>query len=217
MNTPNFDRIAPIYRWLEYLSFGPLLERCRFEYLKELKPAQHALILGDGDGRFTSRLFAVNPYVLVDAVDASAAMLSLLQHRVNIQNAKDRLALYLSDIRSFSPPGIYDLIISHFFLDCLTDEELRALVRRIKAALSPQALWVISEFAIPESEGWNQFATLLVTSLYKAFGWLTGLRTGKLPQYAAILRESGFVLRKERQRLGGILVSQLWQLEHFLQ
>ncbi len=78
---PRFDRVARLYRVLEYLSFGPMLERCRFHHLPALAAADcsRALILGDGDGRFLARLLAACPELSAQAVDASPAMLRLLQ------------------------------------------------------------------------------------------------------------------------------------------
>ena len=78
----NFDRIARPYRWLEYLSFGPMLERCRFYRIPQLAEARHALVLGDGDGRFLARLLARNPSLHTDVIDQSPAMLRLLESRV---------------------------------------------------------------------------------------------------------------------------------------
>jgi hypothetical protein len=34
--TPNFDRLAKHYRWMELFTFGPLLARCRDAFLPEL-------------------------------------------------------------------------------------------------------------------------------------------------------------------------------------
>ena len=64
---PDFNRIARPYRWLEYLSFGPLLERCRFHRLPQMVDAKRALVLGDGDGRFLARLLRKNPQIQADA------------------------------------------------------------------------------------------------------------------------------------------------------
>jgi ubiquinone/menaquinone biosynthesis C-methylase UbiE len=212
MSTPNFNKIAHAYRWLEYLSFGPLLHRCRTEYLKEVMPAQHALILGDGDGRFTSRLLSTNEQITIHALDCSTTMLSLLWKRACAHKAQKRLILQQIDVRCFFPQNKYDLVVSHFFLDCLTDIELRAVIRNIKPFLSPKTLWAVSEFAIPTTPWRNKLATLLISGLYIAFGWLTGLHVRHLPNHALILTEEGFLLKNERQRLGGLLVSQLWQL-----
>ena len=53
---PNFDRVARLYRWAEYLLLGPLLARTRKHFLPQLTSATHALVLGDGDGRFLAHL-----------------------------------------------------------------------------------------------------------------------------------------------------------------
>ena len=57
----NFDRLARIYRWMELVTFGPLLGRCRYRFLEQLCNCRTALLLGDGDGRFAARLLAANP------------------------------------------------------------------------------------------------------------------------------------------------------------
>ena len=74
----NFDPIAKPYRWMEYLTFVRSLERCRNHFVPQLRQCSNALVLGDGDGRFTARLLRVNAGVVMDAIDASAAMLRAL-------------------------------------------------------------------------------------------------------------------------------------------
>ena len=78
---PNFDRIARPYRWLEYLTLGRALERCRLHFLPQLTDRTQALILGDGDGRFLAALVDQNHILTAAAVDTSATMLELLRTR----------------------------------------------------------------------------------------------------------------------------------------
>src|SRR4051812_5218905 len=78
---PHFDLIARPYRWLEYLTLGRALERCRNYYLPQLRDRRHALVFGDGDGWFLAQLLGENPDLRADAVDTSAAMLRLLRQR----------------------------------------------------------------------------------------------------------------------------------------
>ena len=73
---PNFDRLAGVYRWMEWLSFGPHLGRCRRAFLLEMTESRRALVLGDGDGRFTAALLRQNKAIQVDAVDVSQALKS---------------------------------------------------------------------------------------------------------------------------------------------
>ena len=209
---PNFDRLAPIYRWMEFASFGPYLWRCRTTFLTSLVDSRNALVIGDGDGRFTALLLRTNPEIRIDAVDASPAMLEALLNRAG-PNAS-RVQTWRADARSFDPPNPpYDLVVTHFFLDCLITEEVRSLAERIREAAASQALWLISEFAIPSGRFGTIIAKPVVSFLYSAFGLLTGLRLRALPDHHHALRDSGFVLVKQRHWLGGLLVSELWSAQ----
>lgn len=208
-NCPNFNGLATTYRWMEWASFGPWLRWCRCAWLDELIGRQRALVLGDGDGRFTGRLLRADPCVTVDAVDASPAMLKELVRRAGPHAA--RLRTHTADARNWHPDGSpYDLVVTHFFLDCLTTEEIRLLAATVRIALDEGALWVISEFAIPRNRFGRIVARPLVAALYWAFGWLTGLRVRGLPDHASALRGAGFTLTKRRTWLSGLLTSELW-------
>jgi ubiquinone/menaquinone biosynthesis C-methylase UbiE len=206
----NFDRVARPYRWLEYLSFGPWLARCRRGQLAHLAQARHALVLGDGDGRFLERLLAVNPTLTADVVDSSASMLRLLERRT--RRFHQRIRVHHADALACTPTGSYDLIVSHFFLDCFFPAELEQLLDRVVPHALPGAQWVISEFAIPRNAVAAYLAGRLIGLLYRAFGWLTGLRVRRLPDYDAALLRHGLVLEHDRRYLGGLLCSQLWLL-----
>jgi SAM-dependent methyltransferase len=208
----NFDLIARSYRWLEYLTLGRALERCRNYYLPELRDRRHALVLGDGDGRFLAQVLGENPDLRADAVDTSAAMLRLLRHRSEAAtpDAKNRLKIHHADALTFPVTGGYDVVVTHFFLDCLSQAELDRLVARVAPALAPGALWLVSDFRIPA--GPMQLPALaLVRGLYFAFRVITGLRTTRLPDYATPLMRAGFFRIASRHSFAGILTTELWK------
>ncbi len=215
-DAPDFNAIARPYRWLEYLSFGPMLERCRFHRLGELADAHHALVLGDGDGRFLTRLLSQNPQIRADVIDLSSAMLRLLSARIAKIGAQDRITLHCADARDFTPTGspcaTYDVVITHFFLDCLTTAEIQALVARIRNHLRPGARWIVSEFAIPRGP-LSIPAKLVVRSLYAAFRFLTRLKARRLPDHPAALRACDLALISRRRWLGGLLISEMWEVQ----
>lgn len=207
----NFDRLARPYRWLEYATFGHALQRCRLHYLPALTKSRRALVFGDGDGRFLAQLLAVNLHLQADIVDISPAMLRTLHQRLPSE-ARERVTLHHADARSFIPPAhTYDLVVTHFFLDCLFDSQIAALIDRARMQLEPEALWVVSEFAIPRGRIAASAGKLIVSGLYEAFGWITGLTVRTLPDHATQLRNAGFVLSQEKRWLRGLLLSQLWQ------
>ena len=207
---PNFDRIARSYHVLERLTLGRSLELCREHFLPHLTPCRHALVLGDGDGRFLARLLTASPSLHADAVDLSPAMLALLQARC--RPAGSRLHTHHADALAFAPPPHtrYDLVVTHFFLDCLTQSQLRLLTLRLAPFLSPGALWLVSDFRIPPSGPLRPVARLLVRSLYLAFRLLTGLRPTHLPDHAAALTRIGLHRRSVHPSLFGLLTTELW-------
>jgi hypothetical protein len=206
---PNLNRLARLYRWMELFSFGPWLWWCRCAYLDDLLGCRHALLLGDGDGRFTARLLGSNPLVEIDAVDASEAMLRALVRHAGPH--APRVRAHCDDVRLWEPTRPpYDLVVTHFFLDFLTGEEVRSLAAKLRSAVSPSAMWLVSEFAVPENRFGRLVARPIVCGLYWSFAQLTGLTVRTLPDHCAALHEAGFALGKRRVWLGGLLVSELW-------
>jgi SAM-dependent methyltransferase len=215
VGTPDFNRLAGAYRWMERATFGPWLAWCRFAFLDEAASCRRALVLGDGDGRFTARLLRANPGIQIDAVDASSSMLQALARRAGPHVA--RLRTHLADARQWHPAcdEPFDLITTHFFLDCLTTEEIQSLAIRLRPSLSTNALWIVSEFSIPPNWYGRLVARPLIAALYRMFGLLTGLAVRTLPDHPSALRSAGFRLIERRSRLAGLLVSELWTIEPY--
>lgn len=208
---PNFDRVAAIYRWAEYISLGPLLERTRTHFLNQLNNPHHALILGDGDGRFLKQLLRRYPDCTAIAADISAAMLAKLRDRCAF--ASTRLTtLHRSALEVDAPPNT-NLIATHFLLDCFTQPEVDALTTRLAAQLAPGALWLISDFTLPPSALLRPVARLYITSLYAAFRLLTGLRVRHLPDPQSALARAELRRIARKSFLFGLIYTELWQRE----
>jgi ubiquinone/menaquinone biosynthesis C-methylase UbiE len=194
----NCDPIARWYRWLEYLAFGRALERRREAFLEAVGDARRVLVLGDGDGRALAALLRANRIATVDYVDLSARMLELARARAGCERVTyhraDALVMPLADAE-------YDLIVTHFFLDCFAESDLQRLLERIGRAACPQARWVVSEF---RKRG------LLVGILYFFFRITTGLRTRELVDHHPFLRCQGFRLARVESAWRGWLASELW-------
>jgi len=210
----NFGRFARLYAPVEWLSFGRALTRRRECFLAHprVAGARRVLILGDGDGRFTAALLERNPSAEITAVDVSAAMLSQLERRARTRTPNARLDLQQADIRSWSAPHAnYDLVVAHFFFDCFTTDDLTTVIARISPALTPNALWLLSDFAIPTHPFWTPFAKVLLRLLYLTIGSLTGLKHSHLPDHQAALNSAHFQLANADTAFGGTLRSEIWQ------
>ena len=165
---PNFDPVARIYRWAEYLTLGPLLQRTRTHFLPQLTDRRRALVLGDGDGRFLAKLLAQNPTLHATAVDTSEQMLKLLRARCD----PTRVQIIQGDALTVALPPGSDLIVTHFFLDCLTQSpEINDLALRVA---QPGILCGLS-LRLPCRQPLAR--AYVPQPSYFAFRILTGLRT----------------------------------------
>ena len=204
---PNFDRVARLYRWAEYASLGSALLRCRRYHLARLAGCSQALILGDGDGRFTARLLAANPALAAEAVDLSETMLRLLRQRCG---TTARLRTFRCNALDYHPRAQPDLVIAHFFFDCFAQRELDVLVGRIATLTQPNALWLVSDFRVPSGVlHWP--ARIYIRLLYFAFRVLTGLRVTRLPDFARAMRKAGLEPLAVHYSLFGLLTTEVWQ------
>jgi len=194
----NCDRIARWYRWFEYAGFGRALERRREAFLGDVRDARRVLALGDGDGRALVALLAAAPHACVDYIDVSTRMLELARARAGTEHVNYRC----EDARTASlPVAEYDLIVTHFFLDCCDETDLEPLIARLANAAAPQARWLVSEF---RGNGW------LVRGLYIFFGIATGLRTRRLVDHHPFLKRHGFHSVAHQHAWRGLLTSELW-------
>jgi SAM-dependent methyltransferase len=187
----SFDRIAGIYRALEYVAFGRALEAARLQYVDRLRACRHVLIVGDGDGRFLERLVQVAPEARIRSIDSSAAMLARAAGRLD-PAARARVAFECADIRSAAIPlGAYDAVVTMFVLDCLTPAEVAQVVRSLAGGLESGGVWLFADFVIPP-RGWRRLrARVWIRALYLFFRWQTGLAADRLPPSEQILDAAG--------------------------
>jgi ubiquinone/menaquinone biosynthesis C-methylase UbiE len=210
----NCDRLARIYRWLEYLRYGKALERCRTNMLPQISHARKVLILGDGDGRFSTAFLGQNQIAKVDSIEISRQMIAVARHRLNDASHRGsrRITFCEGDIRSTPQPGAgYDLVVTHFFFDVFATAELKGIIQRVSGWTAPNALWLVSEFDLPPSSWHRRHARFWLKIMYAFFRITTNLRNQQLPCWRPLMSQAGFSLRNQTHYQNGFIVSELWQ------
>ncbi len=158
--------------------------------------------MGEGDGRFLVKLLERNAQASIDYVDLSAKMIELARARAG----DERVAYRQQNALEIElPRNELDLLVTHFFLDCLTEDQARALIASLTRAAKPDAKWLISEFR--ETSFW---ARGIVRLLYLFFRIATGLRTNRLIDHHPLLEQKGWRLECEQTERFGLLASELW-------
>ncbi|EDY83030.1 Methyltransferase domain family [Verrucomicrobiia bacterium DG1235] len=197
---PSFDTIAGAYERLERLTFAGSLQAARFSCLDHVKACEFGLLIGDGDGRFSSELLQQNPSIKLDSIDISPRMLELAQARSG-PNAARLTTINANAIEFSYPKNSYDFIGLHFCLDCFTQSEISRLLPRLENALKPGGIIAYSDFQSQNT--WHRVAIRL---LYLSFKLVAGLKTQNLPQveWSEQLKPI-----EEKQFLGGLVFSKL--------
>jgi SAM-dependent methyltransferase len=210
----SFDAIAPWYRSLEWIAFGDQLQRCRVACLGEIRAPRRALIVGEGNGRFLCELLRVHPTVEVDCLDASERMLRLAHKRVE-QTSLDRatrVRFIHDDIMSWTPPAPrYDLIVTHFVLDCFRETELVLIIMKLATAATEDATWLLADFCIPVGGFARARARVWLTLMYGFFRATAGIEATGLIDPAPFLQAHGFALTTQHQFKGAMLKSESWR------
>jgi ubiquinone/menaquinone biosynthesis C-methylase UbiE len=210
----NFDRVARHYRWLEALTFGNALQRARISWIEKIPAPQHALIIGEGNGRFLCELVDARGKIDIDCVDASAQMLRLARRRLlqKHTDTSEHVRFLHEDIDSWQPPDHrYDLIVTHFFLDCFPRDEVERIVTKLSHAAAQNAAWLLADFAIPKTPFARWRAKAWLYAMYLFFRTTAGIRAKNLVDPTHFLEANGFVRAGQKLSSGGMVKSEYWR------
>ena len=207
----SFDLLAPHYRWMELVLAGEKLQRCRTAFLDHVVEANNILILGEGNGRFLRECRRKLPNANITCVDASARMLALARGRVTGQGG-GKIDFIHADALMWSPSdGNFDLIVTHFFLDCFRREQLESLIAKLARSAAPRASWLLADFQSAASGFHRYRSRLILWAMYRFFRVVTRLPATALVPPDVFLERNGFKLRERAVREWGLLRSDWWQ------
>lgn len=213
----SFDLLAPHYRWMERLSAGEKLQRCRTACLDAIPAPEHALVYGEGNGRFLIELCRRFPMTQVTVVEASAVMIALAQARMRRAGLESKAVTFVhADALEWQPAAAtFDLIVTCFFLDCFREDQLQSLIPRIADAARMGAHWLVADFKIADA-GWRRLRSrLIVRFLYAFFRRVTRLPAHSLVPPGPLLCAAGFTRVRRVEQNHGLLFSDCWRLvEH---
>ena len=203
----NIDRLAPVYRAMEFFTAGGKLQRCRMAFLDEIPAPRSILLVGEGHGRFLPECARRFPDATIVVVDSSRRMLAIATSKVS-----SPLVEFLhADFLDWHPPrGSFDLVVTQFFLDCLTAEELTLAAAKLGIAAAPRATWLVADFELAPA-GWARLRSRwIVAILYRFFRITSGLRAGELVPPDRDLETAGFRREDRRVYEWGLLKSERW-------
>lgn len=141
-------------------------------------------------------------------------MLQLALQRIeNESPALARQVRFLQhDITNWAPPqNHYDLIVTHFILDCFPQPELARVVKNLAATAKPDAEWLLADFRLPDRGFARLHAQAWLAAMYQFFRLTARIRARELIDPTPYLQAEGFGLSRQHLFRGGMLKSELWR------
>jgi ubiquinone/menaquinone biosynthesis C-methylase UbiE len=209
----SFDALAPYYRWMEMMLAGGALHRCRTAFLDEIPRPERILLLGEGHGRSLAEFCRRFPAAQITCVDASEPMLTQARRHLARQHLPAHQVEFIrADVLDWTPPpGGYDLVATHFFLDCFRPGQLERMTPKIAASLQPRGIWLIADFQAPTG-GWRGLRSRLILGLlYVFFRRVTRLPARTLTPPDSLVAQTGLALQRRITIEWGLLHSDWWQ------
>lgn len=210
----SFDALALWYRTLEWVAFGDDLQRCRVACLGDIAAPQRVLIAGEGNGRFLCELLRLHPEVEVDCLDASAHMLRLARKRIEreLPGRAESVRFLHQDITLWIPPEHhYDLLVTHFLLDCFPEALLTSIIGKLARAATDDAKWLLADFCIPPNGMARLRARAWLAAMYLFFRVTARIPASELIDSTPFLRAEGFELARQQLFRKGMLKSERWR------
>lgn len=234
VSSRGYDRLARVYHRIEWLAFGGQLQRGRTALIDDLPRWNRLLILGEGDGRLLECLVARRwpderhsderhsddrhtaprrGAGTITSVDQSMSMLRQQRARVASLGMCEHVEFIRAQACGYEPPaGVYDVMITPFFLDCFTGEELDGCLARWLSGLRPGGILYHVDFIVPEPVWQRRRARSLLWAMHVFFRWQTGLENRKLVDTETAIARCGLHKQAERRSGGGMITTQIWRV-----
>jgi ubiquinone/menaquinone biosynthesis C-methylase UbiE len=209
----SFDLLAPHYRWMEAVLAGDKLQRCRTHWLDQVRHCRSALLVGEGNGRFLAACAENLPQAHFTVIDASQKMLRQAEARWKRAGGESSRVQFLQAAlpESKLPERTFDLIVTNCFFDCFASDPLAQVIANIAARASDDAVWLVTDFAVPQN-GWAKWRAKAVLRLaYTFFRITTGIQANAICPPDPFLNQAGFAMNGRIEQDAGLLYSAMWQ------
>jgi tRNA (cmo5U34)-methyltransferase len=179
-----FDRIAFVYDFLAKLIFGKSIKESQKHFLNKIEDVSKVLILGGGTGWLLTELLKAKPNCKVCYIDASEKMISLSKNKIKPK----QLVHFIHGTEQDIPLSTkYDVVLTNFYLDLFTDQQLEGIMVKIRSSLETGANWIVTDF-VNNGKWWQK---TMLKIMYWFFRITCNIEPKKLPEWNRPIEKSG--------------------------
>ena len=206
---PDFSILASFYDFLGLLMFQGALHKSQIYFLNKLSSPSKVLVLGGGTGKFLIDLLKSNEVQDVTYVDISPGMIKKARGKVKNLGFEGKVNFICGGLESI-PNEKFDLICTHYILDCFNKDEVFTVIDKLKASLKPSGMWHFTDFYQDESS--SLFKRVLLKFLYSFFRLSCGLKVDGLADFKSLFKDRGLKLVEEKYFRGTLLRTALYRI-----
>jgi tRNA (cmo5U34)-methyltransferase len=212
MGKKSFDMIASFYPLLEQMVFGSTLSRARRFFAWRVTEGNKILLIGEGNGRFLFEMVKQTSSGSFTVVDSSTRMLAAAGRRIATVDCCPRIELIHTNILEWrSSAAHYDRIVTHFFLDLFTPDNLCRVVEKISRLATEDALWINVDFS---SENHNLRQRLLMWAQYRFLRISAGIEASRPFDSLPYIRQAGWQILEGRSLESGWIYAHLMTMRN---
>jgi tRNA (cmo5U34)-methyltransferase len=204
--TPNFNHIAFAYDFTAHLVFGRSIRQAQTAFLDLIPAGSRVLIIGGGTGWIIPKLFTASDIGQLVYLEASEQMIRLAK-----KNAKavplDKILFINGTQDALSDLGVFDVVITFFFLDMFSPKELEKITAQLFLSLRVKGLWMISDFNPDMVAHWQK---ALLRTMYFLFRLICRIQAKQLVDTKPVLMKVGMVLLHEQWRFHSLMFARVY-------
>ncbi|MCB0487383.1 MAG: class I SAM-dependent methyltransferase [Cyclobacteriaceae bacterium] len=199
-----FDKIAPVYDFIASIVFCGAIRRAQETHLNEIPANAKVLVLGGGSGKWMGRMFQLNPGCTVCFIEASSRMLTLAKKN----NSKHSQQIeFIHGTHLDIPVVQFDVVVTHFFLDMFSDDNMIDLIAQIKQRMRENGIWLVADFV--NGRWWLNLLLLVMYSFFRLVGAIDAM---KLPGWQSAIKDCGFFVVQSKHFFGGFISCQSFKV-----
>lgn len=200
----NYDPIARYYDVLSRMVFFRAQLRAQTDQLEFIPAGSRILIAGGGTGWILEEIAKIHPSGLqITYVEISAKMLELSEKR----DVKDNTIRYVHiAAEDFKTEETYDVIITAFFFDNFSAENVEIVFSDFNALLHPGGYWLFADFydTAASSKRWQRF---LLKAMYIFFKQISNIEANVLINTEHCFDTQGYQQVRSRYYYGSFIKS----------
>ena len=208
-----FNKLAPFYGFFSAVISLNKIHKSQLWFLTKKDKYKNAIIIGGGDGKFLAEAVKKGLAEHYFYIDFSSNMLQMAKTRIEKENP-DYLRSITFVCGLFNEVPLrqkFDLVVTSYFLDCLSQNEFLIAMHKINAHLSENGTWFFSDFNIPRDNFRKILAKLTIRFIYLIFNFICHWNLKQLPDFTNEFNKYPLTVIAEKYFLGGLLVSRIYK------